>query len=212
VLHISTEKELSLFDNTLPIKDKRITAEACVHHLWFDASDYARLGNLIKCNPAIKEASNKTAILAAILDGRIDVIATDHAPHTIEEKAVSYLHAPSGLPLVQHSLNMILDMYHQGKISMEMMVRKMCHDPAICFGLVDRGYVREGYYADLVLFDSHTRWTVAKSNILYKCGWSPLEGHTFTGQVQQTFVNGHRVYEKGVIDESVMGQRLLFSH
>ena len=210
ILHISTAKELDLFDNKTPLKQKRITAEACVHHMWFDADDYARLGNKIKCNPAIKAKGNKEAILAALLDDRLDVIATDHAPHTLEEKAKPYISAPAGLPLLQHSLNMMLELYYQKKISLEKIIEKMCHAPADCFGVHERGYLREGYHADLAIFDTSTAWTVAPDNILYKCGWSPLEGYGFTGKVHHTFVSGHHVYRHGVFDESVKGQRLLF--
>ena len=210
ILHISTAKEIELFDNTKPLKEKRITAEACVHHMWFDADDYARLGNKIKCNPAIKAKGNKEAILAALLDNKIDVIATDHAPHTAEEKAKPYLSAPAGLPLLQHSLNIMLELYHQNKISLEKIIEKMCHAPADCFGVYERGYLREGYHADLVLFDIETQWKVAPDNILYKCGWSPLEGYDFRGKVHHTFVNGNQVYQNGIFDESQKGQRLLF--
>ena len=210
ILHISTAIETGLFDNTKPLRDKRITSEACVHHLWFDADDYERLGNKIKCNPAIKEKKNKEAILAAVLSDKIDIIATDHAPHTAEEKAKSYLNAPAGLPLVQHSLNMMLELYHQGKISIEKIVEKMCHAPADCFRVSERGYIREGYFADLVLFDTRSRWTVAPENIYYKCGWSPLEGFAFTGRVHKTFVNGNLVFDNGIFDETIKGQRLEF--
>ena len=210
ILHISTAIETGLFDNTKPLRDKRITSEACVHHLWFDADDYARLGNKIKCNPAIKEKKNKEAILAAVLSDKIDIIATDHAPHTAEEKAKPYLNAPAGLPLVQHSLNMMLELYHQGKISIEKIVEKMCHAPADCFRVSERGYIREGYFADLVLFDTRSRWTVAPENIYYKCGWSPLEGFAFTGRVHKTFVNGNLVFDNGIFDETIKGQRLEF--
>ncbi len=210
ILHISTARETELFDNTKPLRDKRITAEACVHHMWFDADDYARLGNKIKCNPAIKEKKNKAAILQALLDDRIDIIATDHAPHTAEEKAKPYLSAPAGLPLIQHSLNTMLELHHQGKISLEKVIEKMCHAPADCFRVDRRGYLREGYHADMVLFDTTTRWTVAPDNILYKCGWSPFEQYEFTGKVHQTFVNGHLVYDKGTFDETIKGQRLEF--
>jgi dihydroorotase len=210
ILHISTAKEVELFDNTKPLKEKRITAEACVHHMWFDADDYARLGNKIKCNPAIKAKGNKEAILAALLDNKIDVIATDHAPHTAEEKAKPYLTAPAGLPLVQHSLNIMLELYHQKKITLEKIIEKMCHAPADCFGVYERGYLREGYHADLMLFDTTSQWKVMPDNILYKCGWSPMEDYTFTGKVHHTFVNGQHVFNNGVFDESQKGQRLLF--
>lgn len=211
ILHISTAKELSLFRNDIPLKDKRITSEACVHHLWFDKSDYARLGSKIKCNPSIKEASNKKAILEAVLDDRIDVIATDHAPHTLEEKNNLYAKAPSGLPLVQHSLNVMLEFFHQGKISLEKIIDKMCHKPAECFNVKERGYLREGYFADVVLFDPNKKWTVLPENILYKCGWSPFEQYTFAGKVQYTFVNGNLVYNQGNFNEGTTGQRLLFN-
>lgn len=211
ILHISTADELYLFKNDTPLKDKRITSEVCVHHLWFDKSDYERLGSKIKCNPAIKEAHHKKAILEALLDNRIDIIATDHAPHTIEEKNSLYAKAPSGLPLIQHTLNVMLEFYHQGKISLERIIEKMCHAPAECFEIKERGYLREGYYADIMMFDTNTGWKVEKDNILYKCGWSPFEGYGFTGKVHNTFVSGHLVYKNGVFDESVKGQRLAFN-
>ncbi len=215
VFHLSTAGELKLFRNDIPLKDKRITAEICVHHLYFDKSDYERLGSKIKCNPAIKEAHHKKALFEAMLDDRLDVIATDHAPHTAEEKANKYLKAPSGLPLIQHSLNIMLDFYWQGKISLEKIIEKMCHAPAICFQVKDRGYVREGYYADLVLVDLNKEYTVLgagapKPNVLYKCGWSPLEGKTFKGQVVSTFVNGFAAYENGAFNERQTGMRLAF--
>ncbi len=212
ILHISTDIETDLFDNKKPLREKRITAEACVHHLWFDADDYARLGNKIKCNPAIKAKKNKEAVLKALLDDRIDIIATDHAPHTAEEKAQPYLAAPAGLPLVQHSLNIMLELHHQGKITLEKMIEKMCHAPAECFGVHERGYLREGYHADMVLFDKTSKWTVAPANILYKCGWSPFEDYEFTGRVHKTLVNGNIVYDNGTFDESVKGQRLEFKN
>lgn len=211
ILHISTADELSLFDNTQPLEGKRITSEVCVHHLWFDKSDYATMGSKIKCNPAIKDAHHKQALMTALLDDRLDIIATDHAPHTWDEKSNKYLKAPSGLPLLQHSLNMMLEFYHQGKISLERIVEKMAHAPAICFQVKDRGFVREGYMADLVLFDTNTQWTVLKENLLYKCGWSPLEGHTFKGKVHSTFVNGFPVYRNGNFNEANRGQRLQFN-
>jgi dihydroorotase len=210
VFHLSTADELKLFRNDIALKDKRITAEVCVHHLWFDKSDYERLGSKIKCNPSIKDAHHKKELFAALLDDRLDVIATDHAPHRAEEKANSYLKAPSGLPLIPHSLNMMLEFYHQGKISLEKIVEKMCHAPAICFEVKDRGYIREGYFADVVLFDLNEGWKVNASNILYKCGWSPLDGYEFHGKVQKTFVNGNLVYDKGVFNEQIKGERLEF--
>jgi len=211
VLHISTLQELALFSNTIPLTEKRITAEACVHHLWFDDSDYERLGSRIKCNPAIKDSKHKAAILQAVLDDRIDIIATDHAPHTLEEKNNRYLQSPSGLPLVQHSLNIMLEMYHQGKIGMEKIVEKMCHAPADCFRIAERGYIREGYFADLVLLDPDTSWTVGKENIRYKCGWSPFEGYTFKGEVRETIVNGKTVYRAGQLIEADAAMRLTFN-
>ncbi len=210
ILHISTEEELSLFTNKIPLEDKRITAEVCVHHLWFDKSDYARLGSRIKCNPAIKEARHKEALLKALLDDRLDVIATDHAPHTLEEKSRPYLSCPAGLPLVQHPLNVMLEFYHQGKISLEKIVEKMCHAPAQCFEVKNRGYVHEGEMADVVLLDINAEWKVTTENLLYKCGWSPFEGQTFKGKILKTFVNGHLAYNEGIFDESIKGERLEF--
>lgn len=211
ILHISTDKEIGLFRNDIPLKDKRITSEVCVHHLWFDKGDYDRLGSKIKCNPAIKEAHHKKALFAGLLDNHLDIIATDHAPHTLEEKSQSYLKAPSGLPLVQHSLNVMLEFYQQGKISLERIVEKMCHAPATCFQVKERGYLHEGYFADMVLVDVNRQWTVEPENIYYKCGWSPFENDTFTGQVQKTFVNGHIAYNYGKFDESIKGERLMFN-
>jgi dihydroorotase len=210
ILHISTEKEIQLFGNMLPLKEKRITAEVCVHHLHFTADDYDRLGYQIKCNPAIKEPSNKEALWKALLDDRFDIIATDHAPHTWEEKQAPYEHAHSGLPLVQHSLLLMLDYHRQGKISIEKIVEKMSHAVADCFSIKDRGYIREGYFADLVVVDPKKQITVNKENILYKCGWSPLEGHTFSNSIVNTFVNGNMVYGNNVWDESNKGQRMTF--
>ncbi|MDW7691401.1 dihydroorotase [Flammeovirgaceae bacterium SG7u.111] len=210
ILHISTAKELELFSNELPLEEKKITAEVCVHHLWFDKTDYERLGTLIKCNPAIKEASNKEKLLEALLDDRLDIIATDHAPHTKEEKDNNYWNAPSGLPLVQHSLNLMVEFYKQGKISMEKVVEKMCHAPAKCFQIEDRGYIREGYWADLVLIDPEKPYTVKPENIYQKCAWSPFEGYEFSSSVTHTIVSGHLVYEKGEFDEHVKGKRLRF--
>ena len=210
ILHISTADELKLFRNDIPLKDKRITAEVCVHHLWFDKNDYEKLGSKIKCNPAIKEAHHKKALFEALLDDRLDIIATDHAPHTLAEKDNLYNKAPSGLPLLQHSLNMMLEFHHQGKISLEKIIEKMCHKPAECFDIKERGYLREGYMADLVLLNTDRHWAVNKENILYKCGWSPLEGHEFKGQVMQTFVNGNLVYDNGQFNEEKMGERLMF--
>ncbi len=210
ILHISTEEELALFDNSKPLKEKQITAEACIHHLWFNDSDYDKKGTLIKWNPAVKKKSDSEAIFKAILDDRIDVIATDHAPHTLEEKRNPYTKAPSGGPLVQHSIVAMLDFYHQGKISLEKIVEKMSHNVADMFSINKRGFIREGYFADLVLVDTSKPTTVSKENIWYKCGWSPFEGHTFKSSITHTFVNGHLVYNNGTIDESQLGQRLTF--
>jgi dihydroorotase len=210
ILHISTAKETALFDNTVPLSQKKITSEACIHHLWFSDADYSRLGTRIKWNPAIKAASDRSAVFEAMLDDRIDVVATDHAPHTWEEKQNTYFKVPSGGPLVQHSLVAMLEFFLDGKISLERIADKMCHNPAILFRIRDRGYIREGFFADLVLADLNTNWTVEKSNILAKCGWSPFEGTTFHAAVTHTFVSGQLVYENGKIDESVRGKRLLF--
>jgi dihydroorotase len=217
ILHISTEKELQLFTNLMPLKEKRITAEVCVHHLHFTSDDYARLGNKIKCNPAIKAPHNKEALWAALLDDRLDVIATDHAPHTLAEKNEPYLKAHAGLPLVQHPLLLMLYNYRQGRISLEKIAEKMSHAVADCFQIKERGYIREGYHADLVIADLEGTSTVLPENILYKCGWSPLEGFRFPAAITHTFVNGHLVYTcppdaygKGSWDESNKGERLRF--
>lgn len=211
ILHISTAKELELFDNSIPMEEKKITAEACIHHLWFSDADYADKGTFIKWNPAVKKASDRDAIFQAVLDGRIDVIATDHAPHTLEEKANTYFNAPSGGPLVQHSLVAMLDFYHQGKISLEMIVEKMAHAPARMFQIEERGYIREGYFADLVLADLDRPWTVDRSNVLAKCGWSPFEGHTFKSAVTHTWISGHLAWSDGKIQEGPAGKRLTFA-
>jgi len=211
ILHISTAKELQLFTNMLPLKEKKITSEVCVHHLHFTADDYAQLGNLIKCNPAIKSPENKTALWEALLDDRLDVIATDHAPHTWEEKQLPYQQAPSGVPLVQHSLLLMLQYVKERKISIEKVVEKMSHAVADCFQIAERGFIREGYFADLVLVDMNNSTTVSKENILYKCGWSPFEGHSFPAKIHTTFVNGNIVYENGTVNESYQGKRLSFS-
>jgi dihydroorotase len=215
ILHISTEKELQLFTNMIPLKDKRITAEVCVHHLHFTSDDYSRLGNLIKCNPAIKAPSNKEALWKALLDDRLDIIATDHAPHTLEEKTGAYEKAHAGVPLVQHSLLLMLDHYKKGDISLETIARKMSHAVADCFQVEDRGYIREGYFADLVIVDLDRPYEVNKGNIYYKCGWSPFEGHQFGSSITHSFVSGHLVYQLGeetpVWDESVKGKRLTFN-
>jgi len=210
ILHISTAKELSLFTNKIPLKEKRITAEACIHHLWFSDEDYPAKGNFIKWNPAVKTAYDRDKIFEAVLNNTIDVIATDHAPHTLEEKKLPYLKAPSGGPLVQHSVLAMLDFYHQKKISLEKIVQKMSHHVAELFGIQNRGYIREGYFADLVLVNLNKETKVTKENILYKCGWSPFEGHTFNSSIVKTFVNGHLVYDNGKFDEEKKGTRLLF--
>ncbi len=210
ILHITTAKELSLF-SAAPLKGKRLTAEACVHHLWFAEEDYARLGHQIKCNPAIKSSADRAAVRAAVAAGLIDVIATDHAPHTREEKAQTYFKAPSGLPLVQHSLQVLLDLVAQGVFSLETAVERACHAPATLFGIVGRGFIREGYQADLVVVDLQKPYTVKTENLLYQCGWSPLEGHTFGSTIERTFVNGVCVFEDGKIrPDAPMGMRLSF--
>lgn len=209
ILHISTAEETQLFEPG-DRKTKRITSEACVHHLTFSDMHYETLGNKIKCNPAIKSDDDRRAIWKALHDGRIDVVATDHAPHTKEEKAQPYIDAPSGLPLVQHSINLMLKKVHEGEIGLPFLVDKMCHAPADLFQVKERGYIREGYFADLAIIDPSELWTVNQDNILYKCGWSPLEGWHLEGQVKQTFVNGHLVYNEGQFDESQKGSRLTF--
>lgn len=211
ILHISTERELQLFTNMLPLNQKRITAEVCVHHLHFTADDYAQYGNKIKCNPAIKAAHNKEALWKALLDDRLDIIATDHAPHTWDEKNEPYEKAHAGIPLVQHSLLLMLSHYKAGRISLEKIAEKMSHAVADCFQIADRGYIREGYQADLVIVDLNENSTVTKENILSKCGWSPFEGQTFPAQITHTFVNGNLVYGNGEWNESIKGQRLLFN-
>ena len=211
ILHISTAKELQLFTNLIPLEQKRITSEVCVHHLHFTADDYATLGNKIKCNPAIKAKENKAALWEALMDDRLDIIATDHAPHTIEEKSGDYLHAHAGLPLVQHSLQLMLHYHREGKITLEKVVEKMSHAPAKCFQVAERGFIREGYYADLVLMNLHQSNSVSKDNLLYKCGWSPLEGFQFPATVEKTFVNGYPVYQNGKVDSTYRGMRLKFN-
>lgn len=211
VLHISTAKELALFSNKIPLKEKRITAEACIHHLWFSEDDYKTKGNFIKWNPSIKTTYDRAKIFEAVLNDTIDVIATDHAPHTLEEKNQSYLKAPSGGPLVQHGLLAMLDFYHDKKISLDKIAQKMSHHVADLFRIENRGYIREGYFADLVLVNLNKPTTVSKQNLLYKCGWSPFEGHTFKSSIEKTFVSGHLVYDNGVFDESKFGSRLSFN-
>lgn len=212
ILHISTADELSLFRNDIPLKQKRITSEVCVHHLYFDSDDYEKLGTQIKCNPAVKSPEHQQALFPALLDNRLDIIATDHAPHTWEEKQGNYLNAPSGIPLIQHSLNVMLEFYHAGKISLERIVEKMCHAPADCFNIEKRGYLDEDNWADLSIVDLNKEWTVAKDNLFYKCKWSPFEGHTFRGQVETTVVSGHLAYRNGQFFEEKKGERLLFNN
>jgi dihydroorotase len=209
VLHISTARELELFEPG-PLEGKRITAEACVHHLWFTDADYATKGTLIKWNPAVKRAEDRDAIRQAVKDGRIDVVATDHAPHTAAEKANPYTSCPSGGPLVQHALPAMLELMHQGAFSLEEVVEKMCHAPARMFQVKDRGFIREGHHADLVLVDLNAPWTVTKQNLLYKCGWSPFEGQKFLSRILRTWVNGQLVYLDGKVDSTVRGMRATF--
>jgi dihydroorotase len=211
ILHISTAKEIGLFRNDIPLAEKLITAEACIHHMWFSDVDYKTKGNFIKWNPAVKTANDRDAIVKAVLDGHIDVIATDHAPHTIAEKTQAYSAAPSGGPLVQHALQALLDMYHEGKITLEQIVQKSAHNTAICFQIEERGFIREGYWADLVLVDLNKPYTVTKSNILSKCGWSPFEDHTFKSSIEHTIVSGQLAYSKGSLIEYGSGRRLLFN-
>jgi len=210
VFHLSTAKETNLFTNKIPLEEKQITAEVCIHHLWFDDRDYERKGTLIKWNPAVKSEKDKNGLWKALLDDRIDVIATDHAPHTLKEKEAVYTKAPSGGPLVQHGLIAMLEAVNQGKISFPKVVEKMCHNPAKIFKIEKRGFLRAGYYADIVLVDLNKSQLVEKENILYKCGWSPFEGTTFGSTVTHTFVSGNLIYENGVFNESIKGQRLKF--
>jgi dihydroorotase len=211
VFHLSTAKEMELFTNKIPLEEKQITAEVCIHHLWFTDEDYETKGNFIKWNPAVKTANDRSKLWEALLDDRIDVIATDHAPHTLEEKSQFYTKAPSGGPLVQHAVVAMIENYHSGKISLEKIVEKMCHNPAKIFKIEKRGFIREGYFADLALIDVNSPWMVSKQNILYKCGWSPFEGTTFKSKITHTFVNGNLVYENGNINGEKHGQRLLFN-
>lgn len=210
ILHISTAKETSLFDNSIPLEKKKITAEACIHHLWFNDTDYEKFGMNIKWNPAIKTAHDQQEIFKAVLDNRIDVIATDHAPHTSEEKKNTYFNAPSGGPLVQHSVVAMLEFHQQGKIKLEKVVEKMSHHPAILFQIDRRGFIREGYFADLVLVDANKPWTVQKRNILAKCGWSPFEGQIFQSKITDTWISGHHAYSNDQFNEAKMGERLHF--
>ncbi|MBI9035485.1 MAG: dihydroorotase [Bacteroidales bacterium] len=211
LFHLSTARELELLDNSIPLEQKNVTGEICVHHLWFNNTDYEKFGTRIKWNPAVKYKEDQQALFEALLNDKLDVIATDHAPHTLEEKNNTYFKAPSGGPLVQHSLQAMLDFYHQGKISLERIVEKMCHAPARLFQIEKRGYIRPGYWADLVLVDLDKPVLVHKPNIYYKCGWSPFEGHTFGSSVTHTFVNGQLAFHNGVFNEAVRGDRLLFN-
>ncbi|WP_412986841.1 dihydroorotase [Pontimicrobium sp. IMCC45349] len=210
VFHLSTGKETKLFTNKVPLKDKKITAEVCVHHLWFTDKDYEKKGTLIKWNPAVKTQKDKDQLWEALLDDRIDVIATDHAPHTLEEKQNVYTKAPSGGPLVQHALVAIMEAYHEGKISIEKLVEKMCHNPAILFQVEKRGYLKKGYFADLVVVNPNNPWTVNKDNVLYKCGWSPFEGTTFKSRITHTFINGKLVYNNFKVTNVKAAKRLTF--
>jgi len=210
ILHLSTAEEAELLDDPSPLEQKRITGEVCVHHLWFSEADYARLGNRIKWNPAIKTESDRIALFEALLQDKIDIVATDHAPHTLEEKNRSYFNSPSGAPFVQHALAAMLEFYHQGKISLEKIVQKMCHNPAILYRIEKRGFIREGFWADVILVSPDDPWTVDPSNLLYKCGWSPMEGLQFHARITHTFVNGYLVHERGQIYDSMKGQRLTF--
>ena len=210
VFHLSTAKEMDLFANKIPLEEKQITAEVCVHHLWFTDADYDSKGSLIKWNPAVKTQEDKDALWKALLDDRIDVIATDHAPHTLEEKTNPYMTCPSGGPLVQHAVVAMFEAHHQGKISVEKIVEKMCHNPAKIFKIEKRGFIKEGYYADIAIVNAYLPWNVKKENILYKCGWSPFEGYNFKSRITHTFVNGKLVYHNGKVKEAKVGQRLLF--
>lgn len=212
ILHLSTEAETHLFKNNIPLNEKKITTEVSVHHLWFSDNDYDRLGMLIKWNPAIKTNKDKQGLFQALLDDRIDIITTDHAPHTLEEKERPYFQSMSGAPMVQHTLNCMLEFYKQDLISLEKIVEKMCHNPAILYRITDRGFIREGYFADLTLVDLDSKWTVAKDNLFYKCGWSPLEGTTFQTEIKQTFVNGNLVYDDGIFFEEEKGKEIEFDN
>lgn len=212
ILHLSTQAETNLFQNNIPLQKKNITTEVSVHHLWFSDKDYQRLGTLIKCNPAIKTDKDKNGLLQALLDDRIDIITTDHAPHTLDEKQQSYFHSMSGVPMVQHSLNIMLEFYKQGLITLEKIAEKMCHNVATLYRIEKRGFIREGYFADLTMVDLHSSWTVGRENILYRCGWSPLEGTTLHSRVTHTFVNGNLVYDNGQFNEAVKGQPLTYTN
>jgi len=211
VLHLSTAKETDLFNNEIQLKDKKITSEVCVHHLWFNEKDYQKKGVLVKWNPSIKTENDQKALFEALMNDKIDIITTDHAPHKIEEKLNTYFKSASGGPFIQHSLPAMLEFFHNKKISLEKIAEKMCHNPAVCFNIKNRGFIRKGYYADLTLVDTNSPWEVNKSNILYKCGWSPLEGQKFNSKITHTFVNGNLVFENGKLNETVKGKRLLFN-
>ena len=210
VLHLSTARELELFDKSVITEEKKITSEVCINHLWFNETDYKKYGAKIKVNPSIKTARDQEELFNALLNDHIDLIATDHAPHLLEEKNNTYFKSPSGAPVIQHSLVAMLEFYHQKKISLEKIVEKMCHAPSICFGIDKRGFIREGFYADLVLVDLDSPWQVDRTNILHKCGWSSMDGQTFKSKVLNTFVNGNLVYNNTVFNESVKGMRLQF--
>lgn len=212
ILHLTTEAETHLFQNDIPLQEKKITTEVSVHHLWFSDKDYERLGMLIKWNPAIKTEQDQQGLLKAVLDDRIDIITTDHAPHTLEEKQKPYFQSMSGAPMVQHSLNCMLEFYKNGYMSLEKIVEKMCHNPAILYHITNRGFIREGYFADLTLVDLNSQWTVTKDSLLYKCGWSPLEGTTFQTRINQTFVNGNLVYDNGLFHENKFGMSIEFNN
>jgi len=210
ILHLSTADEMKLFSNELPLEQKKITGEVCVHHLWFDDSYYEKLGSLIKWNPAIKTRFDRDSLINAVNNNLIDVIATDHAPHSLSDKANTYFNSPSGGPLIQHTLVIMLELWHKKVFSLEKIIEKMCHNPAILFNIKGRGFIREGYKADLCLVNPDNPWTVSNENILYKCGWSPFNGNTFRSKVVQTIVNGTIVYDNGVINDDYRGQRLMF--
>jgi dihydroorotase len=212
ILHLSTGDELKLFNNQLPVAEKRITGEVCIHHLWFEESDYERLGSSIKWNPSIKTIYDRDALIRGVNNDLIDIVATDHAPHTITEKQNTYFKSPSGGPLIQHSLVMMMEMYHNGSFSIEKIVEKMCHNPAILYRIKERGFIREGFKADICLVDPDKSWNVNSDNLLYKCGWSPFEGITFRSKVIMTIINGTIVYDNGIINENYRGQRLMFNH
>jgi dihydroorotase len=211
ILHVSTSKELELFDNSLPLQDKLITAEVCIHHLWFDNNDYQKSGNFIKTNPSIKTGDDKKSLFEGLINNKIDTIATDHAPHSLSEKLLPYAKSPSGCPMVQHSLVAMLEFYHEKKISLEKIAEKMCHAPAEIFSIQKRGFIRKGYMADLVLVDLNNKWQVSKDNILYLCNWSPMENQSFSSKVTHTFVNGNLVFENGRFNDSIKGEKLKFS-